>query len=109
MSIHIILPSNYTINKNEYTPIESIIDSLLSSLLFLLTHIIMTIIDPPVKEDIELYRALNTQSKNSCELTLFDDASDLVVTVSEEEDVHYSQEKHIPIDYSIKVCVFDRR
>ncbi|KAG1122554.1 hypothetical protein G6F42_011373 [Rhizopus arrhizus] len=63
----------------------------------------MTIIDPPVKEYIELYRSLNTQSKNSCELTLFDDASDLVVTVSEEEDVHYSQEKHIPIEYSIKV------
>lgn len=63
----------------------------------------MTIIDPPIKETTDFYKALNARSKNSCELTLFDDASDLVVMVSEEEDMDYSQAKQTPADYSIKV------
>ncbi|KAK4509378.1 uncharacterized protein ATC70_007729 [Mucor velutinosus] len=62
----------------------------------------MTIIDPPIKETTDFYKALNARSKTPCEVTLFDDESDLVVMVSEEENVNCSREKQTPADYSIK-------
>ncbi|KAL9545444.1 hypothetical protein MBANPS3_007151 [Mucor bainieri] len=69
----------------------------------------MTIIDPPIKETTDFYKALGARSRNSCELTLFDDESDLVVMVSEDEDVDYSREKQAPANYSIKDKISRRK
>lgn len=68
----------------------------------------MTIIDPPIKDNSDFYKTINSRSKNSNELPLFDDESDLVVVVAEEninDGQHSRDVKKLLEDYSIKVCV----
>lgn len=68
----------------------------------------MTIIDPPIKDKSDFYKTISSRSKNSNELPLFDDESDLVVIVAEEdmEGGYHSRDAKKQVEYySIKVCV----
>ncbi|KAI8638333.1 major facilitator superfamily domain-containing protein, partial [Parasitella parasitica] len=76
----------------------------------------MTIVDPRIKENPEFYKSINSRSRKSSDLTLFDDGSELVVVISEEEVVeeggngdHSQIEKNPVEDYSIKNKISRRK